>query len=209
MNVHRVRSAGEPAFDGLLRVYTAAHPASERKSADALRKMMERPEYLFLVVEDSDVVVGFAIAIALRGCDAALLEYLAVDAERRGKGIGRLLFRAIAGWPEAQQRFLLIEVDSSLAPSQDQIDRARRKEFYRRQGCREISALAYLMPPVSSAQPPAMDMLLYRRELPDAVDKECLRGWLAACYEQVYGVPKEDERIEAMLNDLPATIRLV
>jgi GNAT superfamily N-acetyltransferase len=97
MNVHRVRSAGEPAFDGLLRVYSASLPASERKSIDALRQMIERPEYLFLAVEDADVVVGFAIAIALAGCDAALLEYIAVDAARRGKGIGQLLFRAIAG----------------------------------------------------------------------------------------------------------------
>lgn len=209
MNVHRVRTAGEPAFDGLLRVYTAAHPASERKDVDALRKMIERPEYLFLAVGDGDVVVGFAIAIALVDCDAALLEYMAVDAKQRGRGIGRLLFRAITGWPEARDRFLLMEVDSSQIDSPDSAERARRKEFYRRLGCRQIEGLRYVMPRVAAVQPPLMDMLVYRRELPECVQKARLRSWLEACYRQVYQVPAGDARIDAMLADCDACVPLV
>jgi GNAT superfamily N-acetyltransferase len=209
MNVHRVRTAGELAFDGLLRVYAAALPAGERKSADALRRMIERPEYLFLAVADADVVVGFAIAIALSDCDAVLLEYMAVEEKHRGRGIGRLLFRAIAGWPEARERFLLIEVDSDRFPSPDAVDRARRKQFYRRLGCRQIEGLTWLMPPVSTAEPPLMDMLAYRHELADSVERQQVRAWLAACYGQVYGVPGSDGRIGTMLNELPETIRLI
>ena len=209
MNVHRVRSAGEPAFDGLLRIYTAAHAANSRKSIDTLRKMIERPEYLFLAVEDSDIVVGFAIAIAFAGSGAALLEYIAVDERRRGRGIGRLLFSAIAGWPEVRERFLLIEVDSLRDPATDPTDHARREAFYRRLGCRQIEGLAYTMPPVSNALPPAMDMLVYRNPLPGSIENSQLRRWLQACYEEVYGVAKNDPRIDAMVQQLPETIRLV
>ena len=208
MNVHRVRSAGEPAFDGLSRVYTQALPASERKSMDALRAMIERPEYLFLVVEQADAVVGFAIAIALAGCDAALLEYMAVDEKQRGRGIGRLLFRAITGWPEAHDRFLLMEVDSGRVVCEDALDRARRKSFYRRLGCREIDGLGYVMPRVSAEEPPQMEMLVYRRDLPERVEKTRVRGWLDACYAQVYGQAVPDERIDAMLAELPDAVRL-
>jgi predicted N-acetyltransferase YhbS len=206
MNVHRVRSAGEPAFDGLIRVYKAAHPESERKSIDALRQMIERPEYLFLAVADADVVVGYAIAIALAHCDAALLEYMAVDAERRGNGIGQLLFRAVIGWPELRERFLLVEVDSDAVPSPHTAD---RKRFYRRLGCRQIEGLTYIMPQVASAQPPPMDMLIYRDKLPGSIENARLAPWLEACYGQVYGVPAPDPRIRIMLSGLPETIRLI
>jgi hypothetical protein len=168
--------------------------------------MIERPEYLFLTVEDADVVVGFAIEIALAGSNAVLLEYIAVDAGRRGRGIGQLLFRAAAGWPEAHNRFLLVEVDSDAALLPETAD---RKRFYRRLGCRQIDGLTYLMPPVSSAQPPLMDMLAYRRELPESVGKAQVRAWLAACYGQVYGVAENDPRIGAMVDELPETIRLI
>lgn len=208
MNLHRVRTAGEIAFDGLLRVYTAAHPASERKSADALRQMIERPEYLFLAVTEAEVVVGFAIAIALADCDGVLIEYMAVDAEHRGRGIGKLLFRAIAGWPEALDRFLLAEVDSAAAALSQGDDRVRRKNFYRRLGCRQIEGLVYVMPPVTSAVPPPMDVLVYRRELPACVEKEHVRRWLEAIYAQVYGVAAGDPRIDAMLDGLADCISL-
>ncbi len=200
MNVFRILSTAEPEFDALLRIYTEALPASERKSAEALARMIERPEYFFLVAIEDGAVVGFAIAIAFVDSDAALLEYLAVDRERRGTGIGQSLFRATTAWPELCRRSLLVEVES---------EAARAKKFYRQLEARQIEGLAYRMPPVSSAEPPAMDMLVCREGLPDALEKDRVRAWLAQCYGQVYGVREDDPRIGAMLNGLPGTIRLI
>ena len=106
-------------------------------------------------------------------------------------------------------RFLLMEVESDRFPSPEQIDRSRRKEFYRRLGCREIEGLRGLMPPVTREQPPPMEMLVHSEGLPEAIEKERLRRWLAACYEQVYGVAADDPRIEAMLRELPESVRLI
>jgi ribosomal protein S18 acetylase RimI-like enzyme len=213
MRIQRVVSAGQAAdqaeFGGLVRIYTEALPASERKSVDALRQMIERPEYLFLAAVDEDAVVGFLIAIALVDCDAALLEYMAVDRERRGMRIGSQLFRAAVARTELRNRYLLGEVERESADGADARNRARRKRFYRQFGTRQIEGLTYLMPKVSSAEPPLMDMLVYRNEFPGAIDKARLRGWLGACYSQVYGVPEEDARIGAMLSGLPQTIRLI
>jgi ribosomal protein S18 acetylase RimI-like enzyme len=200
MNFHRIASATEPEFDALLRIYTESLPASERKNADALRRMIERPEYFFLAAIDAGAVVGFAIATAFVDSDAALLEYMAVDRERRGMGIGAALFRAAVAWPGLCSRYLLIEVES---------EAERAKGFYRQLGARQIEGLAYRMPQVSNAEPPRMDMLVYGDELPDSIEKARLRGWLAACYGQVYGVTESDGRIGAMMNGLPNTIRLI
>jgi ribosomal protein S18 acetylase RimI-like enzyme len=200
MEIHRALSAREPEFDELVRIYTEALPASERKSEEALRRMIERPEYVFLAALDAGAVVGFALAIAFIDSDAALLEYLAVDRERRGMGIGGSLFRAAVAWNGLCSRYLLVEVES---------EAARAKRFYRQLGARQIEGLAHQMPQVSNAEPPLMDMLVYRDELPDSIDKARLRGWIAACYGQVYGVAESDPRIGAMLNGLPNTLRLI
>jgi hypothetical protein len=100
-------------------------------------------------------------------------------------------------------------VDSERGSSTDAANCARRKRFYCRLGSRQIDGLTYIMPQVASAKPPLMDMLVYRRELPDSVDKAQVRTWLAACYGQVYGTPENDERIARMVDGLPGAIRLI
>jgi ribosomal protein S18 acetylase RimI-like enzyme len=209
MNVHRVLSTTEHKFDALVRIYTEAHPATELKTVDALKRMIERPEYLFLMATQDGAAVGFSITIAFVDCDAALLEYMAVDASHPGMGVGQFLFRATTKYPPISQRSLLIEVDSDRTASAPTDDRTRRKHFYRRLGCRQIEGLTWIMPPVSSSQPPPMDMLLYRRELPDSIEKTRMRVWLEACYAQVYQQALPDARIESMLDGLPETISLL
>jgi GNAT superfamily N-acetyltransferase len=190
----------------LVRIYCEAHPAGEIKSVEALAAMIARPEYLFLTGVEADAVIGFAIAIALAGTDATLLEYMAVNVAHRGRGVGQKIFRAVAQMPG---RFLVVEVDSDRFPSPDAQDRVRRKQFYRRLGCKEIEGLIWRMPRVSTAEPPLMDMLVQRGELPDLIEKPHLRAWIEACYAQVYQQALPDDRIEAMLADLPDEIRLI
>jgi ribosomal protein S18 acetylase RimI-like enzyme len=209
VNIQRLTSAEGAAFAELMRIYSEAHPASERKSADALARMIERPEYLLLALMEESAVAGFSIAICFSDSEAALLEYMAIDAADRGRGLGQRLFRATAEQPELCERFLLIEVDSDRTSSRDGEDHARRKAFYRRLGCRQIEGLTYLMPRVAAVEPPLMDMLVYRRELPDALDKGQVRVWLDACYAQVYQQPLPNERIAAMLAGLPNPVRLI
>jgi hypothetical protein len=65
------------------------------------------------------------------------------------------------------------------------------------------------MPRVSSAEPPPMDMLVYRRELPNSIEKPHLLRWLESCYAHVYQQSLPDARILAMLAQLPGRIALV
>ena len=209
MNIHRVCSVNEPSYEELLRIYRDSQPENELKSPDQLARMIERPEYFFLAARRDDSIVGYAISICLIGSDAALLEYMAVARDLRGLGLGQQLFRQAAAFGPTANRTVIIEVDSEKSPSPDHADRVRRKRFYRRLGCRELEGLAYIMPPVSGAQPPPMDMLVYSRELPLMLAKSRVRAWLQSCYRQVYGVPEDDPRIESMVANLPADLRLI
>ncbi|MDE3147883.1 MAG: GNAT family N-acetyltransferase [Acidobacteriota bacterium] len=209
LKIHRVQNSTEPEFAELVRIYSEAHPASERKSVAMLSSMVERPEYLFQVVSQANQVLGFAIVLCFVDSDACLLEYMAVERKWRSRGIGKFLFTELVKLQEISERYLLAEVDSDKAETADKKDRTRRKDFYRRLGCREIEKICYIMPQVSSALPPAMDLLVYRRMLPDSIERTDLRKWLQSCYVQVYGKAESDPRIETMLKDLPAVLRLI
>jgi len=209
LEINRVPSSADPAFASLVAIYKEALPGSERKSPALLSQMVASPEYIFLSASLGDLVVGFTITCRFVGSDAALLEYMAVARSHRSRGIGRLLFQATAQSELIAGRFLLAEVDSDKKPSPNRETNTRRKQFYRGLGGREIELLDYIMPPVSTATPPPMDIFVFRHELPAAVEKSRLRNWLICCYVQVYGRPASDEHIDAMLDGLPDDLRLI
>jgi ribosomal protein S18 acetylase RimI-like enzyme len=196
-------------FEQMVRIYTEALPESERKGVPELRAMLERPAYEFLIASRGEAVVGFSIVVDLTRPDACLLEYMAVMSDKRGLGIGRTLFLRAAGRKPAANRCMLLEVDSDKEADVGRKTRTRRKEFYRRLGCLEVKGLSYRMPLVTSATPPAMDLLVYQKEPPTEIEKALLREWLECIYVQAYGKAADDTRIDEMLAPLPNTVELV
>ena len=209
LSVHRVKLASDHRFDELVAIYREALPSSERKPSAKLAAMIAKPGYIFLVLMLDAKVAGFAIAVCFERTDACLIEYMAVAGEMRGRGLGKKLFNSVLDLPEIRDRYLLLEVESERAPSADHVERVGRKQFYRKLGCRQIEGLEYVMPAVSSSTPPAMDILLHRRELPEDVSKELLRTWLEDIYLNVYSKPASDPRIDKMLENLPERPRLI
>jgi ribosomal protein S18 acetylase RimI-like enzyme len=209
LETHRIHFATDPAFAALLEIYRDAIPQSERKSNELLAAMLQRPEYLFLVGIHETAVVGFSITFCFTGFDACLLEYMAVDTRFRGQGIGRYLFTEVTKRSEVSNRFLLAEVDSDRTNAAQLRDAAaKRKAFYRTIGYREIEGLRYIMPPVASTEPPEMNLLAYKADLPRSINKTHLRTWLQCTYGEVYGLLASDHRIEQMLHNLPQNISL-
>jgi hypothetical protein len=208
LELRRLHSLDDPAFAQLLEIYFEANDRSERKSLNRLAAMIQDPGYHFLAGMRSGLVTGFQILRVLDGADAALLEYNAVACDRRNQGIGSELFQRIANLDVFASRFLLAEVGSDKKATPDQLERTRRKEFYRRLGWREVDQLRYIMPPVSSALPPEMDMLVYAPALPAMIERDRLRHWLERCYIDVYGLSATDARIDAMISGLPEQVPL-
>jgi ribosomal protein S18 acetylase RimI-like enzyme len=196
-------------FVQMARIYTEALPESERKGMLELRAMLERPDYEFLIANLGEAVVGFSIVVDLSRSNAFLLEYMAVLSSKRGLGIGRALFVRASGTNPAASRYMLLEVDSDKAVDAERAARTRRKEFYRRLGCREVKGLSYRMPLVTSMTPPAMDLLVYQKELPAGIEKVLLREWLKCIYVKAYSRSADDIRIDEMLAPLPDKVELV
>lgn len=141
-------------------------------------------------------------------CESAgvsLLDYLFSRMDMRGSGLGAALFRAVAG--ELGDRRLLIEVDSEREASADQAIRKRRKDFYRRLGCRQLVGLPYILPLPGEGDPPLMDILVLGEER-DAVATAEVRDWLLAMIGEAYPDVAAAPLVSRMLDDLGPSIPL-
>ena len=204
----RIAPADAAAFEGLYAIYVDVFPLSERKPRERLWDMLNTPAYVFIVGETGGSVLCFAITRILDGAGAALLEYMGVRRDLQGRGLGGRTFRAVAAHPSLAGRVLLLEVEDErgLDPTGDE---ARRKAFYRDLGCREVAGLTYVMPTVADSAPPPMNILTHTASATPAISKSTLTGWLRAIYAEVYGRPKADPAIAAMVaalsDDIPLT----
>jgi len=187
--LRRLTDPADPALAAAEGIYLAALPPGERKPTAWLRSLPARPEYRLTVAERTNDVLGFAVTfVPPTPSDAALLEYLAVAAGARGGGLGGLLFADAA---QSAARPLLVEVEST-DPDAD-----RRRAFYARHGCREIVGLDYQLP--LPAAPPMRLMVAGTA----TVHRDDLSRWLATVYAEVYGRPRDDPRLAAMVASLP------
>ncbi len=209
LTLHRLTDSTDPRFTPLLDLYTAAFPPEERKSAAELRTMLRRSDYRFLLAQQNDEVLGLAVLFCSETTAIALLEYLAVRPEARGRGIGRWLFGQVVAATDTTQRPLLIEAESDRATTAGQLERRRRKQFYRSLGAREITGLRYLMPQVSTAPPPPLELMLHAQPAPATVSRDDLQRWLQTLYTEVYHQTSEDPRLHQMLEPLPLEVPLI
>jgi GNAT superfamily N-acetyltransferase len=177
-------------------IYEEAIPKSERKSAAQVAAMLRSPDYRCLGAFLAGRLIGFALAYRFRGERLALLEYMAVDPSHRSEGVGGQLFQAVLALFDAATP-LLLEVESDREPSEDQAQRAQRKRFYARLGCREIEGLTYVLP--IGEHPPAMSLLVHGAA---ALDRATVSRWLILLYVEVYGCAESDPRIARMAASL-------
>ncbi|MBX3481361.1 MAG: GNAT family N-acetyltransferase [Caulobacter sp.] len=192
-----IERADSIEFDAFFNVYAESIQASERKSRDQIVALLQRCDYSIIAFSQYDEVIAFLIAYHSENSNVGLLEYMATKAEHRNRGIGIALFRAALN--RMQGRNMLVEIDSDREESDDQGLRARRKNFYLRQGCRIIEGLDYKMPQVNAAKPPTMDLLIYDPSSEIVISEDLLRQWLQALYSEVYGCDRDDPAIEIML----------
>ena len=191
-------------MDDALALYEQAIPARERKSAAAIRRMAaEGPHHIVAALDPAGLVGFYVLSL---GNMISLLEYMAVDEERRGAGVGAQLYnhaRQAAG-----RRPLLVEVDSDLEPSPDQDIRARRISFYRRLGCRRLIGLDYRMPLPGFEPAPSMALLVDGLPEAEEVLASQVEGWLIDIYEAGYQAPPNHPLLRLMRRSLPPRVRL-
>ena len=203
-----LESCTEPAFREFYWIYAESIAVREQKSESWLCKMVHKPDNRILLMKRDGHVKGFSILFLSESF--ALLEYMAVSAEDRNRGLGAEIFRRSMEYAltlDGQRVPILLEVDSDREESSDRELRKRRQQFYRRLGCVRIAGLHYILPLSGEGPPPEMDLMISPVGHLREIRKPELEKWLKTIYQDVYHCSPDDPRIAKMLENLADPVR--
>lgn len=132
--------ATEAEWSMLESLYRSAFPDNERKPFDMIREKYNQKVTDVWMIEDEDVFSGFAIT--MNGEDLVLLDYFAICEEKRGQGLGGKSLRALQ--EQYRDKRFFLEVESLKVPADNMEERRRRKQFYLKNGMKELGVYAKL-----------------------------------------------------------------
>ena len=141
MKLKLIDAVNTAYFEPLCKLYDSAFPEEEKKP---MRLMLEkrRAGYfeILAIVDEGDAFAGLAITVKCGGL--VLLDYFAIAPELRGGGIGSLALKLLR--EKYPDRRLILEIESTLCPSDNPEQRNRRKRFYLTNGMRPMPYRVYL-----------------------------------------------------------------
>jgi len=203
--LERVTTPDAAEMDALIALYEAAIPFEERKGADAIRAMAQSSTHVVGVAKQEGELAGFFLLF--RGPSVAMLEYLAVAANVQGSGIGSFLYRSAR--EAAGTRPLIVEIESpdGHATPAEQSLRRRRLDFYRRNGCRLLLDIDYILPLPMAGHAPLIALLLDNYQ-GNTIEARIVAGWLEELYALVYACAADDPRLTQILATIPDPVPL-
>ena len=120
------------ALQQIQAIYDVSFPVNERKPFHYITQGLANGQYtVFIMRKETGIIVAFALMRALPTSQAMYIEYLAVMPERRSRGIGSKMVRAIIDRLKPTNSALIWEVDP---PENGNDDNTRRIVFYERLG---------------------------------------------------------------------------
>lgn len=119
-------ASGHKDWKKIKKLYRSAFPANERKPLSVIRYKQYKKAADVWVLEDDGVFVG--LAVTMNGSDMVLLDYFAIDDNKRNKGYGSKALKLLQK-KYADYRFFL-EIERTDVEADNTAERKRRKAFY-------------------------------------------------------------------------------
>ena len=135
-----IHSEGKPYRDALIRLYERSFPRLERKPVSSLERTYAEGKNAILAVTDGEEFVGLAILMTDGRC--TLLDYLAIEPEKRDRGYGSQVLRRLL--TEYSELPLLVEIERADESAADNAERLRRRAFYLRNGMESSGVCVWL-----------------------------------------------------------------
>lgn len=107
-------------------LYLRAFPAQERKPFSRIVSMEQEGKADLWVIRQDNRFAGFAATVNSPGI--VLLDYLAVERARRGRGVGTDALKQLLG--HYGDRGVFVEIESTRVPARNRLEREKRKQFY-------------------------------------------------------------------------------
>lgn len=124
----------------IYKLYRSAFPRSERKPFSMIYKMSRKGKTDVWYCTDEGKFIG--IAITINGPDSILLDYFAITEQNRNGGYGSKILRSVI--EEYAPKPIFGEIENVIDPGEDLELRKRRKQFYLRNGLKEMGVMVML-----------------------------------------------------------------
>jgi len=124
----------------IYKLYHSAFPRCERKPFSIIAKMSRLGKTDVWYCTDRGKFVG--IAITINGENEILLDYFAMVQKVRGSGYGSAILQALIR--QYAPKTLFGEIETVYDDGEDLDVRIRRKQFYLRNGLKEMGVMVYL-----------------------------------------------------------------
>ena len=193
----RVEQYASRRFREAMQIYQAEFPAQSRLSITKIRQLLRSGKYQLFVASGGEQVVGFALLWVCKQPAFVHLDYIAVSQEKKGQGVGTLLYRWLLTHltklsPRAS--LLTLEVDDELVG------------FYQRSYTRVLQDVPYLFPGRQGPLP--MNLMVY-----DILERTTLNGRLVqnvirALYRGIHNRGENDSLLRSFLSLVPRSVSL-
>ncbi|HET8825291.1 MAG TPA: GNAT family N-acetyltransferase [Terriglobales bacterium] len=167
--------------------------------------------YRLFAYSEGEDVRGVALGYFSLELRFAWLDYFAIRADLRGRGLGSKLFREIAeiaGKQDPKPDWLLFEVDDDYqgAPERE-AECKRRVQFYRRLGAQVLENVPYKFPS-AFAEPIRMRLMAYQLHPNAQLAADNLRQAVQEIFQSIHGRGRDDALLRWFEQSLPQVIEL-
>ena len=167
--------------------------------------------YQVFAYAEAEDVQGVALVYFSDQLPFAWLDYFAIRADLRSRGLGSKLFRdivQITGRLNPAPDWLLFEVDDDFeGDPQREADGKRRLQFYRRLGARLLANVPYKFPS-AFIEPIRMRLMAFQLRLNTELTADDLKQVVREVFLSIHGQRSEDNLLRWFEQNLPPTVEI-
>jgi ribosomal protein S18 acetylase RimI-like enzyme len=199
MQIAEIRSADDPLFGQVVALYETSFPLAEREPTERLAKDVEgqgADRFRIFAVHREGKLLGFVRWRHLPETRAQFVVHIAVVANSRESGIGRMLLQAVAQENPGLPMIFEVEREEDAADERDRVVRRTRLNWFRRAGSLLLTK-DYTQPALHEETGPVPLCLL--RLGPIREPEDTIRSF----YQEVWGIDGQHEYVEKALAGVP------
>jgi len=209
ITLERVPDLSSPLFRPCSEVLRKSIPSSEQLSEQRLTELLARDDYRMYALLLNGAVAATAILYLPRAEDFVLLDYMAVRADLRNRGLGSMLFQEVVKTasrerPAASFLFFEVDDDRGVGDAAPSINR-RRIEFYRRLGAKLLVNAEYVFPSSTGSGVP-MRLMVYRLRPETELLQISVGRAVENIFREVHGRGKDDTLLRSIVDHLPSRL---
>ena len=209
--IERVTDFDSRPFAHSLSLLEQSMSAEARLPHARMMKLLSGNDYRLYILRLRDQVVGVALLYFSTALPFVLLDYFAIHAERRSRGLGSTFFQGLVELIRRQKPgadWLILEVDDDRkGPDQERAAGRRRIEFYRRLGAHLLVNVPYRFPS-HHGRPVPMRLMAYRLRAEAILSPADLGADIKDSFAHVHGRAGDDELLRWFNAHKPASLDL-